>query len=185
MDLEGTMLSEISQWKINTVCVCVQSHMTLCSPMDYSLPGSCVHGTFQARILEWVAISFFSGSYQPRDWTHISCIVCISSSLTLSDLGSPGNRQSGGLKEMQTKKGMALAHSSWWQFQIQANGKWGSHLSFFSNKKNWGKLTLHEHFWATFWTKCMLKRLQGTCFGSNWPNRTHIEMLGHWLLRLQ
>ena len=32
--------------------------MTLCSPMDYSLPGSCVHGTFQARILEWVAINY-------------------------------------------------------------------------------------------------------------------------------
>jgi len=32
--------------------------MTLCSPGDYSLPGSCVHGTFQARILEWVAINY-------------------------------------------------------------------------------------------------------------------------------
>ena len=31
---------------------------TLCDPMDYSPPGSSVHGTFQARILEWVAISF-------------------------------------------------------------------------------------------------------------------------------
>ena len=32
--------------------------MPLCSPVDYSLPGSCVHGTFQARILEWVAINY-------------------------------------------------------------------------------------------------------------------------------
>ena len=39
------------------VCVCVQSCMTLCDPMDYSLPGSSVQGVFQARILEWVAIS--------------------------------------------------------------------------------------------------------------------------------
>ena len=31
---------------------------TLCNPMDYSLPGSSVHGTFQARVLEWVAIAF-------------------------------------------------------------------------------------------------------------------------------
>ena len=32
--------------------------LTLCNPMDYSLPGSSVHGIFQARVLEWVAISF-------------------------------------------------------------------------------------------------------------------------------
>ena len=38
------------------------------------LPGSSVHGIFQARVLEWVAISFSRVSSQPRDWTHISCI---------------------------------------------------------------------------------------------------------------
>ena len=36
-----------------------QSCPTLCDPMDYSLPGSSIHGIFQARILEWVAIAFF------------------------------------------------------------------------------------------------------------------------------
>ena len=35
---------------------------TLCDPMDYSLPGSSVHGIVHARILEWVAISFSRGS---------------------------------------------------------------------------------------------------------------------------
>ena len=35
-----------------------QSCLTLCNPMDCSLPGSTVHGIFQARILEWVAIAF-------------------------------------------------------------------------------------------------------------------------------
>ena len=42
------------------VCVCVQlfSHLQLCNPMDYSPLVSSVHGIFQARILEWVAISF-------------------------------------------------------------------------------------------------------------------------------
>ena len=35
-----------------------QSYLTLCDPIDCSLPGSSVHGIFQARILEWVAISF-------------------------------------------------------------------------------------------------------------------------------
>ena len=37
--------------------------------MDCSLPGSSVHGIFQARILEWVAISFSRGSSQPKDQT--------------------------------------------------------------------------------------------------------------------
>ena len=36
-------------------------------PMDFSLPGSSVHGIFQARVLEWVAISFSRGSSRPRD----------------------------------------------------------------------------------------------------------------------
>ena len=51
------------------------SCLTLCKPVDCSLPGSSVHGILQARILEWVAISFSRGSSQPRDWTQVSCIV--------------------------------------------------------------------------------------------------------------
>ena len=48
-------------------CVIVsQSCPTLCDPMDCSPPGSSVHGPFQARILEWVAIYFSRGSSQPR-----------------------------------------------------------------------------------------------------------------------
>ena len=43
--------------------------------MDCSLPGSSVHGIFQARILEWVAISFSRRSSRPRDWTRVSHIV--------------------------------------------------------------------------------------------------------------
>ena len=46
-----------------------------CNPMDYSLPGSSVHGFLQARILEWVAISFSRGSYQPRDSTQVYTIA--------------------------------------------------------------------------------------------------------------
>ena len=44
-----------------------QSCLTLCDPMDCSLPGSSVHGIFQARILGWVAISFSRLSSQPRE----------------------------------------------------------------------------------------------------------------------
>ena len=54
-----------------------QSCPTLHDPVDCSPPGSSVHGILQARILEWVAISFSRGSSQPRDQTggpYISCI---------------------------------------------------------------------------------------------------------------
>ena len=51
---------------------CVLSH----DPVDCSPPGSSVHGISQARILEWVAISFSRGSSGPRDRTHISHISC-------------------------------------------------------------------------------------------------------------
>ena len=52
-----------------------QSSPTLWDPMDCSLSGSSVHGIFQARILEWVAISFSRGSSQPRDQTQLSYIA--------------------------------------------------------------------------------------------------------------
>ena len=45
-----------------------------CSPMDCNPPGSSVHGIAQARILEWVSISFFRGSSWPRTPICISCI---------------------------------------------------------------------------------------------------------------
>ena len=46
---------------------------TLCDPKDCSPPGSSVHGILQARILEWIAITFSRGSSQPWDQTHVSC----------------------------------------------------------------------------------------------------------------
>ena len=58
-------------------CSVTQSCLTLCDPMDCSPPGSSVHGILQARILEWVAISYSRGSSWPRDWTWVSCISCI------------------------------------------------------------------------------------------------------------
>ena len=51
------------------------SCVRLFDPIDCSLPGSSVHGIFQARVLEWVAISFSRGSSRPRDPTHVSRIV--------------------------------------------------------------------------------------------------------------
>ena len=52
-----------------------QPCLTLCDPMDCSLPGSSVHGIFQARVLEWTAISFSREPSQPRDRTWVSCVV--------------------------------------------------------------------------------------------------------------
>ena len=51
------------------------SHMRLWNPMDCSPSGSSIHGILQARILDWVAISFLRGSSQPRDQIHVSCLA--------------------------------------------------------------------------------------------------------------
>ena len=70
------------------VCVLVtQSCPTLCDPMNYSLPGSSLHGILQARIPKWVAISFSRGSFRPRDRTQVSCVA---DSLPSELLGKPG-----------------------------------------------------------------------------------------------
>ena len=61
--------------KQRVLCVQPLSHVPLFhEPMDCSLSGSSVHGISQARILEWVAISFSRGPSQLRDQTCISCI---------------------------------------------------------------------------------------------------------------
>ena len=63
-------------------CSGAKSYLILCDSMDCSLPGSSVHGIFQARILEWVAISSSRGSSQPRDQTCVSCVSCIENPLS-------------------------------------------------------------------------------------------------------
>ena len=55
-------------------CLVIKSCRTLWDPMDCSPPGSSVHGIFQTRILEWVAISSSKGFSQPRDQTQVFCI---------------------------------------------------------------------------------------------------------------
>ena len=55
----------------------LQSCLTLCDPMDFSLPGSSAHGILQTRILEWVAIRFSRGPSQPRDQTHVPYVSYI------------------------------------------------------------------------------------------------------------
>ena len=52
-----------------------KSCLTHCDPMSCSPPGSSVHWVFQARILEWIAISFSKGSSQNKDQNLVSCIA--------------------------------------------------------------------------------------------------------------
>ena len=72
------------------VCLCVSCSVMSdsCDPRNCSPPVSSVHGILQARILEWVSISFSRGSSPPRNRTPVSCIV--GGSLPLSQQGDQG-----------------------------------------------------------------------------------------------
>ena len=67
------LLTSYSEKKVKVLVI--QSCLTLCDPMDCSLPDSSVRGILQAIILEWVAIPFSRGSSQPRDRTQVSHIA--------------------------------------------------------------------------------------------------------------
>ena len=78
--------------KVKSESEVAQLCLTLGDPMDCSLPGSSVHEILQTRILEWVAISFSRGSFQPRDRTRVSCVSCIAGEFFTTEL--PGSPQS-------------------------------------------------------------------------------------------
>ena len=64
------------------IFVCIHARylasvMSLCHPMNCSLPGSSCLGILQARKLEWVPMSSSRGSCQPRDWSRVSYVSCI------------------------------------------------------------------------------------------------------------
>ena len=86
-----------------------------CDPMDSSLPGSSVHGFLQARILEWVAISFSGGSSLPRDQT---CIIGEQREET-------GNHEPGlcGAREMKGFTKNSHKHLIPWSGQVQPGMK--------------------------------------------------------------
>ena len=78
------------------MCMCAQSCPTLSDPMGCSPPGSSVHGLLQARILEWIAISFSRGSSQPRSPRSLFSNPCLlyllhwqANSLPLAPPGKP------------------------------------------------------------------------------------------------
>ena len=71
--LTGNQISNV--WQQNHALLCclvTQSCLMLCHSMDWSLPGSSVHGILQARILEWVTVPFSRRSCRPRNRTQVS-----------------------------------------------------------------------------------------------------------------
>ena len=96
-------------------------------PMDYSPQGASVHGIFQARILEWVALFYSRGSSWPRDQTP--CLLCLLQwqvdSLPLCHLGNPWWVD--GWKVIQSNKGEDLfggywskSSERWWEFGLRS-----------------------------------------------------------------
>ena len=80
MESQKSDMTECMLTLCNDTCLCAKSLQlcpTLCNLMDCSPPGSYVHGILQARILEWVAISFSRESSRPRDRTQVSRIAGI------------------------------------------------------------------------------------------------------------
>ena len=69
------------------LCLVAQLYPTLCDPMDYSPPGSSVHGVLQAKILEWVAIPFFQGIFSTQELNRC-LLLWQADSLSLSYLRS-------------------------------------------------------------------------------------------------
>ena len=91
----GFSLWKVLKFVVGVVLV-LESCVTLCGPVDCSPPGSSVQGISQARILEWVAISFSRGSSWPGDRIHVSCMAgeffTIWATLPLPTLKCPKSR---------------------------------------------------------------------------------------------
>ena len=69
------ILFHLLEKRNESVSLVVQSCLTLCNYMDCSPPGTSVHGILQAKILQWVPISYSRGSSRTRDWTQVSYIA--------------------------------------------------------------------------------------------------------------
>ena len=103
-----------------------QSCLTLCYPMDCSpLQNSSVCGIFQARLLEWIAISSSRGSSWPRDRTQVSHIAAAAKSLqscpTLCDPidGSPPGPTVPGILQARTLEWVAISSFNAWKWKVK------------------------------------------------------------------
>ena len=135
-----------------------QSCLTLCDPMDCSLPDSSVHGILQARILEWLAIPFFRRSSLSRDWSQadslpwairkshvgwkeilftnflkVTCVLCVKRNFTQRQTLWPCNSTSEFILRNKSRV--------WHQ---QANTK-ESFKGFVSKEENYSKVIFEVH----------------------------------------
>ena len=100
------------------MCSIAQSYLSLCDLMDYSPPGSSIHGISHARILEWVAISSSRGSSWPRDQTCISCIA--GKYFTSEPSGKPISRKGSLIPEVLLMLCMCLPRWLCWQKDLKS-----------------------------------------------------------------
>ena len=87
----------ISEFTHSVTALC----LTLCNPMDCSPPDSSVYGVFQARILEWVAISFSRGSSQPSDQTRVYVSSLAGGFFTAEPPGKPRSYLTKGIHSLK------------------------------------------------------------------------------------
>ena len=107
----------------------LRSCPTLCDPMDCSLPGSSIHGIFQARILEWVAIAFSGNSSwlisNPKRWCCESVAVNIPANMENSAVATRLEKVSfhPNLKERQCQRMFKLPHNCTHLTHYQSNAQ--------------------------------------------------------------
>ena len=111
----GTWLGQIANnfffgEKQKSDMLVAQSCLTLCDPMDCSPPSSSVHGILQARILEWVSISFSRVSSWPWDW-NLGLLLCRQTLYHLSDRGILGSIENRSKTELE----VGLTRRSFWK----------------------------------------------------------------------
>ena len=113
----------MKKWNVQ---VLVLHHVQLFSDsMDCNLPGFFVHGILQARILEWVAISFSRGSSWPKDRTQVSCIAAAAKLLqscpTLFDPidSSPPSSPVPGILQARTLEWVSISSSNAWEWKVK------------------------------------------------------------------
>ena len=165
------------------VCSVTQSCLTRYNSMDCSPPGSSVHGLFQARILVWVAISYFRRSFLPRDPTHIfhigrwilyhwAAAAAAKSFQSCPTLCDPiDNSQPGspipGILQARTLEWVAISFSNAWKWKVKVKScptlsdpmDWslpGSSIHGFSRQEYWSGVPLPSPYhWANFFEMYM------------------------------
>ena len=160
---------------------------TLCDPMDCSPPGSSIHGIFQARVLEWVAISFSRGSSPPRDRTRVSCIASwcfyylshegrcfLELSCFFDDPTDVGNLISGS---------SAFSKTSWniWKFTVHILLKPGLENFEHYFTSVWGEYCNYAVVWTFFGIAFLWDWKKNCPFPVLWPLLSFPNLLAYWV----